>query len=238
MKIGVYGDSFASPVLSGYRGGEFLWCNTLAKKLNASLTNRAKTGSSIFYSYQLFLKTRNQFDLCIFVVSSPHRYIKSLQLSSGRTCNISSIGQLEFHRKTLKLNAKDTQLFDWLEGWFLSSDIDYNECMTHLMVNDIITKKSNTIVYPGFSESLADKNIISFKQMHNIQLTRMGKDTSNQDYLANENHNKIAGHFTESFNNFISEMMYNKIKHGIDYDFSKLHEIEVDNTIDYYDFIN
>ena len=52
MKIAVYGDSFAQPVEFGYKGNDFLWCNTLANKLNGSIDNFAKTGTSIFYSYQ------------------------------------------------------------------------------------------------------------------------------------------------------------------------------------------
>lgn len=239
MKIAVYGDSFAQPVDFGYKGNNFLWCNTLANKLNGSINNFAKTGSSIFYSYQQFLRTYNEYDLCIFITTSINRYIKPLKLSSGQPKHISTIDQINFFRKKLKLNAEDIQLLNWLEGWFLSSDGNYNKCVSDLMMNDIINKKSNTIIYPCFKESSLDENIVSFYQMQKIQLIKMGKDVNvAHDFLYNENHHKIAGHFTESFNNFISEMMYNKIKHGIDYDFSKLHEIEIDTTIDYYDYID
>ena len=239
MKIAVYGDSFAQPVEIGYKGNDFLWCNTLANKLNGSIDNFAITGTSIFYSYQQFLNTYNKYDLCIFAVTSPNRYFKPLQLSSGQPKHISSIDQINVFRKKLNLNAEDKQLFDWLEGWFLSSDSNYNKCVNHLMMNDIINKKPNTIVYPCFEESSLDENIISFNQMHKIQLIKMNKDMNDaHNFLYNENWHKIAGHFTESFNNFISEMMFNKIKHGIDYDFSKLHEIEIDKTIDYYDYID
>jgi hypothetical protein len=242
MKIAIYGDSFAQPVEFGYKGNDFLWCNSLANKLNGSINNFATTGSSIFYSYQKFLRTYNEYDLCIFAVTSPNRYIKPLKISYGPSRHIASIDQLNFYRKKLKLNAEDIQLFNWLEGWFLSSDSNYNKCMSNLMMNDILNKKSNTIIYPCFKESSLDENIISFNQMHKIQLAKMGKDVNDvndeQNFLHNENYHKIAGHFTESFNNFISEMMYNKIKHGIDYDFSKLQEIEIDPTIDYYDFID
>jgi hypothetical protein len=235
MKIAVYGDSFAQPVESRYKGNDFLWCNTLANKLNGSINNFAAAGSSVFYSYSQFLHTYNEFDLCIFALTSSNRYIKPLKLSSGQSKHISSIDQLNFFRKEPKLNAKDKQLFDWVEGWFLSSDTNYNRHMTGLMIADIINKKSNTIIYPCFKENSLDENIVSFYEIHKIQLIKTGKDFND---LGNENYNKIAGHFTESFNNFISEMLYNKIKHGIDYDFSKLREIEIDTTIDYYDYID
>jgi hypothetical protein len=239
MKIAVYGDSFAQPVEFGYKGNDFLWCNTLANKLNGSIDNFAKTGTSIFYSYQKFLSNYNDYDLCIFVVTEPNRYFKRLKFASGVARTIGNIDQLEFYRKTLNLNAEDKQTLTWLEGWFLSSDPDYNKCFGNLMINDIINKKPNTVVYPGFPASSLDTNLIPLHEMHRIQLIKMGKDMNDtHNFLYNENWHKIAGHFTESFNNFISEMLFNKIKHGIDYDFSKLHEIEIDKTIDYYDYID
>jgi hypothetical protein len=236
MKIGVYGDSFASPSYPEHKGFNFHWCNTLANKLNGSITNFAETGSSIFYSYKKFLSTYNDYDLCIFVATDTNRYFKRVTLSSGLTHNVANIDQLEFYSKTLNLNAEDKQIFNWLEGWFLSSDLEYNNCLAHLMINDIINKKANTIVYPAFDTSSMDTTIISLHEMHKMQLTKMGKDINGDlSFLYCENSNKLASHFTESYNNFISELMYKKIKHGI-YDFSGLHEIEVDTTIDYYDY--
>lgn len=236
MKIAVYGDSFAEPVQFGYKGFDFLWCNTLADKLNGSITNFAKSGTSIFYSYQKFLDTYNDYDLCIFVTTEPNRYYKSLGLSSGTSYHVGNIDQLEFYRKRLNLSSEDKQLFTWLEGWFLSSDKAYNKCVSRLMINDIINKKSNTLVYPSFTESSHDTKLIPFQEMHKMQLAQLGK-TLNDDlsFLYSENPNKIAGHFTETYNNFISEIMYKKIKHGV-YDFFGLCDITVDTTIDYYNY--
>ena len=103
MKIAIYGDSFAQPVEFGYKGNDFLWCNTLANKLNGSIDNFAITGSSIFYSYQQFLRTYNEYDLCIFVITSINRYFKPLKISDGSSTHIASIDQLNFYRKKLKL---------------------------------------------------------------------------------------------------------------------------------------
>jgi hypothetical protein len=81
-----------------------------------------------------------------------------------------------------------------------------------------------------------DTTIVSLYEMHKMQLTKMGKNINGDlSFLYCENSNKLASHFTESYNNFISELIYKKIKHGI-YDFSGLHEIEVDTTINYYDY--
>ena len=241
MKIGVYGDSFASPVIPGHKGANFLWCNTLADKLNGSITNFAKSGTSVYYSYQQFLYSHNDFDLCIFVATSPNRYFKPLKMSSGAPRSIGNIDQLEYYRKTLNLNAEDKQILDWLEGWFLSSDPSYNQCVARLMINDILNKKPNTIVYPCFKESasyVTDTNTLPLHEMHRMQLHKMGKDPDgNLDFLYNENWNKLAGHFTESYNNFISELIYKKIKQGV-YDFSGLKKIEIDTTIDYYNYID
>lgn len=238
MKIAVYGDSFVAPIQPEHKGFDFLWCNTLANKLNGSIDNFAKIGTSIFYSYQKFLSNYNDYDLCIFVVTEPNRYFKTLKFASGVARTIGNMDQLEFYRKTLNLNAEDNQTLTWLEGWFLSSDPDYNECFANLMVNDIINKKPNTVLYPGFTASSHDTNLIPLHEIHKMQLSKMGKDfNSDLSFLYSENSNKIAGHFTEPYNNFISELIYNKITNGF-YDFSGLQEIEVDTTINYYDYID
>lgn len=236
MKIGVFGDSFAAPMHPSSKGFDFLWCNTLANKLNGSIDNFAQTGSSVFYSYQKFVSNYNNYDLCIFIVTEPNRYFKKFKFSNGVERNVSNIDQLEFYRKNLNLNAEDKQLLTWLEGWFLSSDLGYNKCVADLMINDIINKKPNTLIYPAFTESSHDKNLVPLQEMHKMQLAKLGKNLNGDiSFLYCENFNKISGHFTESYNNFISEMMYNKITKGV-YDFSGLEEIEVDTTIDYYNY--
>lgn len=239
MNIAIYGDSFAVCPRSPYRGSSFFWGTTLAKKLNATVTNFAKNGTSVYHSYKLFLETYTNFDLCIFVVTEPNRYFKEIKIANDNV-SIGNLDQLNVY-KNLVSTAEEKLLLKFIEGWFLSSDEEYNQCIVDLITSDMQTKKNNIIMYPSFDNSLPKSRtgeIISFRKMHMIQLQKMGKNLDgNMDFLYNENVNKLAAHFTESFNNFISDMLYKKITTG-NYDFLGLDEIKVDPSIDYYDHID
>jgi hypothetical protein len=80
MKIGIFGDSFAD--CSWYPWAETDtnigpgWPELLATNYN--LVNYAHGGSSLFYSYQLFLKHHSQFDKVIFVTTACERFYTNL----------------------------------------------------------------------------------------------------------------------------------------------------------------
>ena len=80
MKIGIFGDSFAD--CSWYPWAKTNtnigpgWPELLA--INYKLINYAHGGSSLFYSYQLFLKHHTQFDKVIFVTTAAERFYTNL----------------------------------------------------------------------------------------------------------------------------------------------------------------
>ena len=77
MKIAIYGDSFGNSMIEtsieskdqDTRGKA--WVELLAD--NYDVTNFCYPGSSLFYSYQLFLKNNQKFDYNIFLVTEPNR---------------------------------------------------------------------------------------------------------------------------------------------------------------------
>jgi hypothetical protein len=69
MRLGIFGDSFANNqwVFNG-------WPTDLSNILGCKQDNYALNGTSIWYSYKLFLKHYKNFTHIVFVYTSPHRW--------------------------------------------------------------------------------------------------------------------------------------------------------------------
>ena len=82
LKVGIFGDSYADPISHGHDNFKDMdklgWPNLL--KSNYEVGLHGKTGSSIFYSYQQFLKYHEQYDKIVFVVTNPERWVNSVSV--------------------------------------------------------------------------------------------------------------------------------------------------------------
>ena len=72
MKIGIYGDSFA--VAKQQKQHDQSWFEYIGEQ-GHDVTTFGKNAGSLFHSMKQFLKTQHIFDLNIFVITSPHRFI-------------------------------------------------------------------------------------------------------------------------------------------------------------------
>lgn len=235
MKLAIYGDSFGF-AYPGAKSEKFLWCNLLAEKLNGTIKNFCAVGSGVYGCYEEFLKTYHDFDLCIFLVTEPNRYYKTIELA-GRKRFMSGMGQIEFYRKNFDLTPGEKQQLDWLEGWYMCSEPMYNRRMTDFILDDIQRKKPNTVIYPCFENSLnpryINEKILSFKEFLNHQLIALKINTENFDILNYENYDNISAHFAEPYNVFIADMFYKKITTNV-YDITGLDNIKLDKSVSYY----
>jgi hypothetical protein len=236
MKLAIYGDSFGYAMPNS--GGEkFLWCKLLAEKLNAKVYNFSADGSGIYGGYQEFLKSHKEFDLCIFLVTHPNRYFQKVEIAGVKRF-VNGLNQIEFIRKSVKLTSREKQQLEWLEGWYMCSEPNYNRTMADFILDDIQRKKPNTIIYPCFDDSLnptfTTETILPLMGLLIHQLTALKKPSEDVTILWHENYDKLAAHFTEPYNVFVADLMFNKIKNG-KYDYSGLSDIKLDLSIDYYD---
>ena len=69
LKLGVFGDSFAQPSIK-YGG----WPNDLSQMVNLPLDNFANAGTSLWYSYKLFLENYKNYSHIVFTYTNPHRW--------------------------------------------------------------------------------------------------------------------------------------------------------------------
>lgn len=179
MKIGIYGDSYASSN-SKYA---VKWYELLAEKLKGynisspakkSFWNRFKktpapqeeqhsleiyslAASSLFYTYNQFVDTHHKQDLNIVMVTSLDRYTKEITLASVKNKHaITSEPQIDSLLKIYEgqLSPSDRNKLVYLRGWFKSVDTRYNRVAHDLMLAKMESLHPNTIFYPCFVDSL------------------------------------------------------------------------------------
>lgn len=181
MRIGVYGDSYASSN-SDYA---VKWYEVLAEKLQGvnltkkqtkrpwyslfkknskieskgekhTVHNYAFAGSSFFYTYQKFMDTCDENDLNIVLVTDPSRYTKFVTLTSIK---FNHVVTGEAHIDGIiniysgKLTPKDRNTLVYLRGWFKSADYKYQSEAQDAMLDRMEERHSNTIIYPCFADS-------------------------------------------------------------------------------------
>ena len=217
-KIGLYGDSFTGEVVSSNSGITYHWSTLLADSIGGELTNFGRAGSSIYYSYRNFLENYNKFDLNIFVISMPDRYIKPITLNQGDIAFIPNIDTLEYFAKTNQLSEKEKT---HLVGWFISSDEVYHTDMTDLMIDKIVELDPSVVLIPGFKDALSSG--LSRKLGNAIDLIELQQKQA-LDYNANlpnliahyeENLDIISGHFTPEYNEYLFKVIKTRIDTGI-----------------------
>jgi hypothetical protein len=232
MKIGIFGDSFADPGNDTRRTAEYSWFNIFAGKLNetCSIDFHGLGASSLFFSYEKFLKYYQNYDLIIFCVTGASRYPKSITLSDGHIRNYCSLGAVENAYKLLgcKITEDDKRTLNHLKGYFIMSVDDYNKTASDLMLNQMSALHSNIIFYPNFTDSytkqrfeqenIPEKYLLFEMYKKQLKLMNIDEDTNKEEK------NTIVGHLVHEYNEFFGNLLYKKYKTGV-WDFTGYDEI-------------
>lgn len=233
MRLGIFGDSFADSVNDVKKNAPYAWFNILASKL----PNVTKIGvhgagaSSLFFSYQKFLKLYEQYDQIIFCVTGATRYPKPLILSDGQVRHYCGMGAIENAYKYLgnKITSDDKRTLDHLTGYFIMNVDEYCWTASDLMMNHMSTLHPKVIFYPCFADSFTsdrfNKEVIPQKyllfHMYKDQLKLMN---ISEDREKNEK-NTIVGHLVHEYNEFFANVLYKKIQTG-KFDFTGYDDIK------------
>ena len=217
MTLGIYGDSYGVKNLNSYK----LWIDLVAERLNIPYTNYSKNASSLFYSYNQFLDTHKQHDMIIFLVTLPFRYTKAILLDAtgNKEHYISGIHNIEYLIKKHKnLTDADKKLLSSLRNWFSLMDEDFYITSQKFIVDDIITRRPDTIIMPCFYKSLTPEQYEKFGLLgyeHFYYLTELQCQSLNlpmsQYHNYEENKEVINGHLTPELNNIVGDLVYNRI---------------------------
>jgi hypothetical protein len=219
MKLAIYGDSFAEA------SKDYHWVNLLKKEFKADLSNTGKSGTPVNYAYTKFKQRYKVSNLNIFIATDPNRYIKQITDIYDNPRYVTSYNHLKYLSTLTVPNSKTKLVFDpnlmqQLEGWYLSSDSRYNDEVSTLMVEKIITMDPDVVVIPAFSNSfnkqlfkkigLETKNNLFDMVGHQLKLLNLDNTLAFQ--FDKENPRLIDGHFTQEMHEMFFHMVLNRIK--------------------------
>jgi len=243
MNIGIFGDSFAQ---FNKDATPFHWSTIIKEKLNAEVEHYGYPSTSLFYSYKKFLENYTKYDLIIFAVTDPDRYVKTfdwIDKPANTNQYISGYGNVIDLKKKAS-HEQDKKMLAHLEGWFIMSDFEYNSTMQELMMRHMESLHTNIIFYPCFVQSflLERYNQSGFPKPfamyslleRQIQLIKLlGHTTLMPLHCRKENTKVLAGHLSPEMNEYVAEAMLSKITTG-NWKFSNLDDIKMKHPVSYY----
>lgn len=150
MKIGIFGDSYASNVQNN---STLSWVDLLQE--NHTVVNYAVSGTSLYFSLMLFEKNQSNFDKIIFVVTCPGRILLDnfLNLPLGLR-SITGLRNCEYKMDTLNLSQEELAVYTAVRDYFLYvQNAEYDSYVHNLMVDEIKRKRPDTILIPSFKDS-------------------------------------------------------------------------------------
>ena len=150
MKIAIFGDSFAhvdpkSPLKNN------AWYNLLQSQ-GHDITLFSHTGSSLWYSYDKFIKNHATFDRCILMVTNWGRF----HLPQLNQPFWPGVSQIEEFIKDPKFPERDRNVLISTYNWAIYARNDEQEIAYHeLMIQDIRLKRPDALIIPCFDYSLS-----------------------------------------------------------------------------------
>jgi len=259
MKIGIYGDSYASAnsthavkwfdlLAEKLRNGQEVkkpWWSFWSKKTEPApgkveLTSYAKAGSSFFYTYQKFLKTHNEQDLNIVLVTGSGRYPHVVKIEQ-REFVITTEDHVEEIVRMLngKISTSDLRKLADVKAWFRASAGEFNLAMQELMLTKLESLHNNTLFYPCFADSFAKERFErygldqQFNVMHTLwhrQLELLGLPSVGMSAPETGN---LCGHLGPEFNEFFAEVLYKRITTG-KWNHTGFLDVTLQNPLDFY----
>jgi hypothetical protein len=185
MKIGIFGDSFAS--VKYVENTTPTWVDILSTKYD--VTNHALPGSNLYYSIKLIKDNHLKYDKIILVVTEPGRIKISKWLLSKNDDGEQFVYGIKDHKITNKNNFNTSKklAYEAAYQYFLYlKDFDYDNYIHSLMLDDVKSciAKNNFIIIPAFNNSLHNGNHSSMCQIFEKENTHWNIDneTINRNY--------------------------------------------------------
>jgi hypothetical protein len=237
MNIGIYGDSFAN---AKHPDQATCWYKIVAEQLGGVYDNYSKPGSSIYFSYNEFIKTCNRYDLNIFLVSRPDRFPEEVKFSNNRSRYISSLDNVNLLKNNIKLSKDDEVILNNLSGWFNIPHTRFHRDMADLMIDKIETLHDNTIIIPCFSNSFRPNRFIKYgldpdntmHSMHIRQFYLLGMDT----YDTPSETEIMCGHLGPEWNTYFANVLYKRITTD-KWDYSGFYDVKMEHPANYYYYL-
>lgn len=233
--LGIYGCSFAAD--SSIPFPEKSWVDFIRETKLYHITNLAKSGTSLWYSYDLFTKTNQKFDKIIFLSSTQHRLTipDYSSLTIPKDQHYSQICQMFSHSTGQEKNE-----YELLMNYFdLVHNFEKEEDHHSLMIKNLKNIRPDVIFYEGSSIypdvfTLLSISLWESKMMGN-EITRSGKLLYRSSRHKRNMNDFRRCHLTEENNKLVAEMFLARLRgENKSIDYSDL--IKPTKSLEYYLF--
>jgi hypothetical protein len=160
MKIGIFGDSFASRDKSNPTDS---WIDVLEKEFEVEV--HSKSSSNLFFSVTKFKEHYQKYDKNIFIVTSPGRIKLSdrVPVNNDQQRYVATVASLDWRIHLAKSHENSSNLLRAYQAvkdyYSYIQDDEFDYYIHSLMLNDIKKISNNIIMIPAFKNSYPEKNI-------------------------------------------------------------------------------
>jgi hypothetical protein len=226
MKVAIYGDSHAAGIFEKSVNDDISYVEMLYHKYD--VRNFGAGGSSLFYSYDQFLKTEEQYDKIVFLVTVPgrlylnpdnHRTIQPSHLHVAR-----GINQIDWYIENYSNSMENKKVFQTIKDYFLYVQNMEQELAFHkLMIQDIKRLRPDALIIETTKFASGKDTDFSFWNIDEIAADIFAKF---QDFR--------HCHMSKEKHIILYEMIEENIKTGKDIDYNRLINVKPSKTFEEY----
>lgn len=159
MKIGIFGDSYASPKNANPTPS---WINILNQHKDMFVSSYGQSASNFYYTVDQFKTYYKQYDLNIILVTNPGRiWARHSNTLHGFEKFFNSIDTIEEQLRLRKEHAvsvrqdKVITILETVKNYLLHiQDFEYECYLQELMIRDVLAMDKNLILIPCYSNSI------------------------------------------------------------------------------------
>lgn len=208
MKIGIFGDSFATSVSLVSKQSGISWTRLL-KNYGYQTRNFAEAASSLWWSYERFLKNYEKCDQIIFVVTSLGRVSSPKKIILSKYWHIAGMSNLEDNLKKYKSNF-ELKILNSMKDYFLYFQNDQQEKFLHNKIIEEIINKCNSdkkplLLIPAYQDSVDFQNIFKMPLVY-ITNKELRIDTGSDSYVLEKS--TRANHMSKHNNEILAKLVH------------------------------
>jgi len=212
MKIGVFGDSFAD-VLWGFSHPQAGWPKLVHEKMGGEVAYHAMSGTSHWWSHQQFLEHHQNYDVVLFMHTSPTRWC-----SLPASCNPGWQYNVGYHPICEDLDALNKYFFDVFPDdlrAFISENIFHEvnaRCQQHQqhLVNLMMNTPHQHPTTPTPFPVIWNLDGLSRSEMMQVD----GRDIAVTTWLHEQQvQDERLCHLNEQHNHLVADLVVKLLKH-------------------------
>jgi hypothetical protein len=225
MRVGIYGDSHAASIFDRSVNDDISYVEMLYH--NYAIKNFGVGGSSLFYSYNEFLKTEKDFDKIVFIATTPGRiYLNPFDHPTIDIAHlhITGVDQADRNIETYSNSNVNKKVFKTIKDYVLYVQNMEQECKYYeLMLKDIKQQRPDAMLIETNKFAAGNDTDFNFWNIDEIASNIFGNF---QDFR--------HCHLSKEKHVILYEMIEENIRTGTDIDYSRLNNVKPSKTFEDY----